>query len=174
MTFSALHFPQGILASGALGIGVGVGRPQPAAARCRKASNCTKSRFRVCQNNGECIRVKNVDTGRWACVFIDECPAASWRTVRSAWAVSAHLPRAAVTRPPTPASQGRCVVAAREPVPPPRSLPARHRGPHVPRLAGRWPRGLQKAEGHQDRGPGDRWRERINARHHQARLEQRW
>jgi hypothetical protein len=67
----------GVLASGALGIGVGAARPQPVAASCRKASNCTKARFRVCQNNGECIRVKNVDTGRCACVFIDECPAAS-------------------------------------------------------------------------------------------------
>jgi hypothetical protein len=62
----------GILGSGALGIGVGVARPQPAAARCRKATSCIKQRFPVCQNNGECIKVKNVDTGRCACVFIDE------------------------------------------------------------------------------------------------------
>ena len=70
----------GVLASGALGIGMGAAQPQPTAAKCRKATNCFKQRFPKCQNNGECVRVKNVDTGRCACVFGDECPAASCTT----------------------------------------------------------------------------------------------
>jgi hypothetical protein len=62
-----------ILSSGALAIGVGVARPQPAEARCRRAANCDKGRFPVCQNNTDCFRANNVDTGRYACVVAAQC-----------------------------------------------------------------------------------------------------
>ena len=63
----------GILSSGALAIGVGMTRPQPVAARCRKATNCTKDRIRFCHDTDECHRVKNVDTGKCACIAVGLC-----------------------------------------------------------------------------------------------------
>jgi hypothetical protein len=62
----------GALGSGALAVGVGVARPQPAEARCRRTANCDKGRFLPCKDNDNpnCFRAKDVDTGRCAC-FID-------------------------------------------------------------------------------------------------------
>ena len=58
------------IAAGALALagGLGLSRPEPVEARCRHAANCTKLRHRTCDNNDACIRYKNVDTGRCACI----------------------------------------------------------------------------------------------------------
>ena len=63
----------GVLSSGALAIRMGMARPQRAAAKCRKATNCTKNRTRFCHDTDECHRVKNVDTGQCVCVALGLC-----------------------------------------------------------------------------------------------------
>ena len=57
-----------LLGSGALSGGLGLARPQPAEARCRRATNCRRDRYRHCHNTSACLRVKNVDTGNCACI----------------------------------------------------------------------------------------------------------
>ena len=65
----------GVLGSAALAIGVSLARPQPAEARCRHGLNCSKSRSSPCKDNDnpDCIRAKNVDTGRCACMGPSLC-----------------------------------------------------------------------------------------------------
>ena len=60
----------GFLSGAALAIGVGAARPQPAQARCRHATSCDKSHYPPCKDNDnpDCLRVKNVDTGGCACI----------------------------------------------------------------------------------------------------------
>jgi hypothetical protein len=58
----------GLAAAGLLGIAV----PEPVAARCRRATSCDPRRFPTCHNSIDCRRVKNVDSGRCACIH-DSC-----------------------------------------------------------------------------------------------------
>jgi hypothetical protein len=57
-----------LLGSGALAGGLGLSRSEPVEARCRHTHICGKGRPRTCQNNAECLRVRNVDTGHCACI----------------------------------------------------------------------------------------------------------
>jgi hypothetical protein len=72
----------GVVGSGALATSLGLARPALVKAKCKKATNCGKNRFPICQNTVGCIRVKNVDTGRCVCIAanfpcIDGCETGS-------------------------------------------------------------------------------------------------